>query len=391
MEYLLVASTPSKTLDGTDVANYISGLQSKYGSSVIKMAFDWAGSSNAHPEDAQLFSNCVEAGKKLGDSSSDRTQVMDELGASLTKTTWWHNYVGGIKSAVKLAAQSERQCLIYLGCVAGGPISQYEEYSMHSICKDAISDVEALKKHGAVNPGTSVRVVNFFNLDELTNFVIKIAPLTPDPAVLAVKALKVSLVGEWKCTNPNDYWGGSGNVEIFDNLQYIGHGKGTLCDGLVRIMNAEKKEFNLRRTVEGGNDHIFILSDDGLRMDGHCPQSGFRFTLLKVVKPAPKLDDPEKLNSLRELIVGKWQRVSGDAYFGGDGVVTVYPDLRFSGHGHGKLNDGLVRIANPDLRTFNFRRTIAGANDHIFKLSEDGKELTGSCWNSNSKWLMRRA
>ncbi|CAE7217223.1 unnamed protein product [Symbiodinium natans] len=56
---------------------------------------------------------------------------------------------------------------------------------------------------------------------------------------------------------------------------------GELTDGLVRLLSASERRINLKRTCSDANDHIFVVEESGRRMRGHCPQSGYRWTLTK--------------------------------------------------------------------------------------------------------------
>ena len=68
-------------------------------------------------------------------------------------------------------------------------------------------------------------------------------------------------------------------------------------DGRVRVLSAEDRQINLRRTCDNPNDHIFTVDADFKRMKGECPQSGCTFTLTRAagVEDADESSDDDSL------------------------------------------------------------------------------------------------
>ena len=67
-------------------------------------------------------------------------------------------------------------------------------------------------------------------------------------------------------------------------------------DGRVRVVSAEDRRINLRRTCDNPNDHIFTVDADFKRMKGECPQSGCTFTLTRAagVEESERWDDDSR-------------------------------------------------------------------------------------------------
>merc|ERR1712159_352052 len=94
--------------------------------------------------------------------------------------------------------------------------------------------------------------------------------------------------------------------------------------GLVRVLSKGERKINLKRTIADANDHYFEVDSKGLRMIGHCPQSGARWSLVKKapeISPHPAFkaggNQLNKLSRVLQRVVGEWQVASGDSYFDG--------------------------------------------------------------------------
>jgi thiol-disulfide isomerase/thioredoxin len=67
-------------------------------------------------------------------------------------------------------------------------------------------------------------------------------------------------------------------------------------DGRVRVVSAEDRRINLRRTCDNPNDHVFTVDADFKRMKGECPQSGCTYTLTRAagVEDADESQESER-------------------------------------------------------------------------------------------------
>jgi len=109
------------------------------------------------------------------------------------------------------------------------------------------------------------------------------------------------IAGSWHTAFGNKYFNG---LIIHEDLKYTGFDGGR-SDGLARVVSVEERRINMKRTAGDADDHIFIVSDDGNKMEGHCVQTGSKWTLKKAAKKnsVQKTEDPE----------GKW-RLESSSY-----------------------------------------------------------------------------
>eukprot|EP00931_Biecheleriopsis_adriatica_P006498 TRINITY_DN107897_c0_g1_i1.p1 TRINITY_DN107897_c0_g1~~TRINITY_DN107897_c0_g1_i1.p1 ORF type:complete len:199 (+),score=42.65 TRINITY_DN107897_c0_g1_i1:22-618(+) len=57
--------------------------------------------------------------------------------------------------------------------------------------------------------------------------------------------------------------------------------RGSVRDGMLRVIHPSERKINLKRTCEDANDHVFTVEEDGAVMKGRCIQSGCTYTLTK--------------------------------------------------------------------------------------------------------------
>ena len=97
----------------------------------IKMAFDRAGTSNASREDTDRFREA----DQLREAEDDGWKLV------IRSTLWFQTYSGGVKKALMMVAQ-ERECVLDVICIHGGPITQVEQEEMPRLLGEASESSE---------------------------------------------------------------------------------------------------------------------------------------------------------------------------------------------------------------------------------------------------------
>uniref|UniRef100_A0A7S4SAQ6 Uncharacterized protein n=1 Tax=Alexandrium monilatum TaxID=311494 RepID=A0A7S4SAQ6_9DINO len=125
-----------------------------------------------------------------------------------------------------------------------------------------------------------------------------------------------------------------------------------------------------RRPLEDGTKYELFAGDRALQPEEAPPQRALTAVVTKL--------------SLLQRVAGSWRKEAGDHYFVG---LRIQEDGAYECNS-GRVRDGLLRIVSEEGRRVNLRRTINGANDHMFEVSEDARQMKGHCPQSGCRWTL---
>jgi tetratricopeptide (TPR) repeat protein len=137
---------------------------------VVAYAYDWAGSSNAFPDDKAKFDRIFEEQptrdssdctlfKKWCDASSAaaKEEVLKEIAPLVKDTRWFAAYCGAVKNSIKIYCQQNEAVLLV--CIEGGPITRVEAAEMPRLREEAMADLREL---GVLTPSIEICSVSTF-------------------------------------------------------------------------------------------------------------------------------------------------------------------------------------------------------------------------------------
>jgi hypothetical protein len=133
------------------------------------VAYDWAGSSNAFPDDKQKFDMIFDEStsgpgnqtlfKKWCDAPNNlaKEEALNKIASLVKDTKWFATYCGAVKNTIKVFCQKNEEVLLV--CIEGGPITRVEAAEMPRLREEAMSD---LQKLGVPSPSIEIRNVATF-------------------------------------------------------------------------------------------------------------------------------------------------------------------------------------------------------------------------------------
>lgn len=155
----VIASTPMKGPDGSDVFGVIKALYAQYPE--LSVGCDWPGSPTAQKADTAAFDSIFSPGglcqKWVDGGMSER--VLNDITEVIFQTLWWQLYKGGVKGALRITALSGNPVRVV--CIEGGPISRVEARRMQMIADEVALELSVLGKSEA-----EIEVVHFKTIDD---------------------------------------------------------------------------------------------------------------------------------------------------------------------------------------------------------------------------------
>jgi tetratricopeptide (TPR) repeat protein len=176
---ILVASTPEMGVDseGAFTVPVMERLVKLcYESAGVKVAYDWAGSTNTFADDkrvwAEIFEKRNEAGKTRTEvwneavDEAAKAAALEPISVLVKQTRWFASYTGKIKQSIMLSYQDGKDAI--LACIQGGPISRVEMAEMPRVLDEALNDVHS----GHVRQtSASFEIRSFATVEEFETFV----------------------------------------------------------------------------------------------------------------------------------------------------------------------------------------------------------------------------